>query len=460
LENPKIFKISETNFENQKKKLENINVNDIPYESKILALKAPENIKAKAIEKLKEINGSKENSIKAQQWLDGFLKIPFGVYKKEKIIDFFGGYQKKIECFVNSLALKLSDYDIMYLDAKNQEIYNHFNDIINEYYSYNSKSEHTFNKFIQLLTSIYTNVKNELLLNYDDLFKNMSKNENDSDYLSFENQLLINENSLNEFKNELDNFKKIKDELYSSEILNKNNLKMMIKKLNDIETKINKNLLKNDPSYVNDEEDYDKLFIKFIIRNCDEINNLINEWNTFKSDKKKYIENVDKVLDKCTYGQTEAKLQMKRIIGQWMNGNSKGQCLGLCGPAGVGKTTLSKNGISKCLVDEDGNSRPFGFLPLGGATNGSILEGHHYTYLGSTWGKIIDILMETKCMNPIIYIDELDKVSKTEHGKEIISILTHATDQSQNKEFYDKYFASVPIVFISGIIYFFLQSSR
>ena len=42
--------------------------------------------------------------------------------------------------------------------------------------------------------------------------------------------------------------------------------------------------------------------------------------------------------------------------------------------------------------------------------------------------------MDTKCMNPIIYIDELDKVSATEHGKEIIGILTHMTDPVQNKE--------------------------
>ena len=52
--------------------------------------------------------------------------------------------------------------------------------------------------------------------------------------------------------------------------------------------------------------------------------------------------NVDKTLDECTYGQTDAKLQMKRIIGQWMNGVSKGQCIDY-GPPG-GKTTLCKNG--------------------------------------------------------------------------------------------------------------------
>jgi hypothetical protein len=45
-------------------------------------------VKSKALEKLKEINGSKDNSVKAQQWLDGLLKIPFGVYKEEKILKY------------------------------------------------------------------------------------------------------------------------------------------------------------------------------------------------------------------------------------------------------------------------------------------------------------------------------------------------------------------------------------
>ena len=63
--------------------------------------------------------------------------------------------------------------------------------------------------------------------------------------------------------------------------------------------------------------------------------------------------------------------------------------------------------------------------------------------MGSSWGRIAEILMETKCMNPIIYFDELDKVSKTENGREIIGILTHLTDTSQNSEFHDKYFSEI-----------------
>jgi ATP-dependent Lon protease len=78
---------------------------------------------------------------------------------------------------------------------------------------------------------------------------------------------------------------------------------------------------------------------------------------------------------------------------------------------------------------------------LGGNSDGSFLEGHSYTYEGSSWGKIVQILMECKSMNPVIYFDELDKVSDTPRGEEIIGILTHLTDISQNTEFHDKYFS-------------------
>jgi len=230
----------------------------------------------------------------------------------------------------------------------------------------------------------------------------------------------------------------------------------MIKKLNELESMLNINNVD-----INNENDIDHnlVFIKYIQKNIEDMEQFSHDWNKFKIDKKNYMKEVDKILNKCTYGQKEAKVQMKRIIAQWMNGNSKGQCFGLQGPPGVGKTTLCKNGFAKCLFDENKESRPFAFLPLGGATNGSILEGHHYTYLGSTWGKIVDILMETKCMNPIIYIDELDKISKTEHGKEIVSILTHITDSSQNKEFYDRYFSSIPID-ISQVLFIFSYNDR
>ena len=86
--------------------------------------------------------------------------------------------------------------------------------------------------------------------------------------------------------------------------------------------------------------------------------------------------------------------------------------------------------------------------------NGSTLEGHNYTYVGSTWGRIVEGLMTCKCMNPIIYIDELDKISKTEHGREIIGILIHLTDPSQNNQFQDKYFAGIDLDLSKCLIIF------
>ena len=127
----------------------------------------------------------------------------------------------------------------------------------------------------------------------------------------------------------------------------------------------------------------------------------------------------------------------------WINGKESGYCLGFEGPPGVGKTSLAKKGLANCLKDENNESRPFAFIAIGGSSNGSTLEGHNYTYVGSQWGKIVDILVQSKCMNPVIYFDELDKVSDTPKGEEIIGILTHLTDTSQNDKFHDKYFSEI-----------------
>jgi len=141
---------------------------------------------------------------------------------------------------------------------------------------------------------------------------------------------------------------------------------------------------------------------------------------------------VHNKLDEAVYGHKEAKTQLERLFAQWLNGETKGAVIGLCGPPGTGKTSLAKNGLSKCLIDDNNKPRPFGFLPVGGSTNGSTLVGHNYTYVGSTWGRIVDVLITAQCMNPIIFIDEVDKISNTDYGKEINAVLTHLTDATQN----------------------------
>lgn len=153
-----------------------------------------------------------------------------------------------------------------------------------------------------------------------------------------------------------------------------------------------------------------------------------------------FMENAKKTLDNCVYGLNDAKLQIMQMLGQWIvNPNSVGTAIAIHGPPGTGKTSIVKEGISRIL------GREFAFIALGGCGDGSFLEGHSYTYEGSMWGKIAQILMDSKCMNPIIYFDELDKVSDTPRGQEIIGILTHLTDTSQNAEFHDKYFSEVSL---------------
>ena len=151
-----------------------------------------------------------------------------------------------------------------------------------------------------------------------------------------------------------------------------------------------------------------------------------------------YMDNAITILDDCVYGLNDAKLQIMQMVGQWIaNPSAMGTAIAIKGPMGTGKTTLVKEGISKIL------GRDFTFIALGGTGDSSFLEGHSYTYEGSSWGKIVQTLIDSKSMNPVIYFDELDKVSDTPRGEEIIGILTHLTDTSQNSEFHDKYFSEV-----------------
>jgi ATP-dependent Lon protease len=151
-----------------------------------------------------------------------------------------------------------------------------------------------------------------------------------------------------------------------------------------------------------------------------------------------FMEASKTTLDTAVYGLNDAKLQIMQMVGQWIsNPAAMGTAVAIQGPMGTGKTSLVKEGISKIL------GRDFAFIALGGATDSSFLEGHSYTYEGSTWGKIVEIIIQCGSMNPVIYFDELDKISETAKGDEIVGILTHLTDTSQNSQFHDRYFAEI-----------------
>lgn len=162
-----------------------------------------------------------------------------------------------------------------------------------------------------------------------------------------------------------------------------------------------------------------------------------------------------KILNSTIYGQSGAKNKIMQILAQWIsNPNSISQIIALEGPPGVGKTSLIKHGVSKAL------KRPFCFYALGGATDVSNLEGHSYTYEGAIYGRMVEMLMESKVMNPVIFFDELDKISDTAKGNEINGLLTHLTDSSQNNVFNDKYFSGIDIDFSKALFFFSYNNSE
>jgi ATP-dependent Lon protease len=162
-----------------------------------------------------------------------------------------------------------------------------------------------------------------------------------------------------------------------------------------------------------------------------------------------FMDNSMKILNECAYGLVDAKMQILQMIGQWIaNPSAMGTAIALKGPMGTGKTTLAKYGISKIL------NRSFSLVPLGGATDEAVFVGSPYVYEGSGQGIITKILSANKEMNPCILFDELDKVGEGEKGREIIGILTHMTDSTQNDQFHDKYFPDVDFDISRAVLLF------
>jgi ATP-dependent Lon protease len=405
-------------------KLENFNETNIPYEKRIVLMKVSKNVKSKAFNKLKELKNGKngESNSKAQQYVDGLLKIPFGSYKEPSIIK-----NKKDSIF---------------------KIINHKRTILE--HLIDLEETHKLNDYS---LTIISNIRSIL----EKIKKNLHINTLKIIYTDFKTLL----DTLDKTKKNIDNYKKIlKDKKYTLQNIKQTKVNVL-KKICKILHVSNKGkkivLIENISSCLHITHTTNLVYITHINlfttikQNIKHIIDSIDEYHKYQAN---YLSNVTKLLNQNIYGLEEPKRQIKRIIAQWISGKNKGHILGLEGPPGTGKTTLAKYGIGNCIQDSDNTTRPFVFLPLGGSCNGSTLEGHNYTYVGSNWGKIVDSLMTTKCMNPIIYIDELDKVSKTEHGKEIIGILTHLTDSTQNEAFNDKYFSGIPIDLSKCLIIF------
>jgi ATP-dependent Lon protease len=406
--------------------LSKFNEETMPYDKRIQLMKANDSVKRRAFEKLKEINNSNngDSKGKAQQYLDGLLRIPFGIYKKEIIRSKFEELKVKYDKYISSILKDIRDLE------ENNTLSE--DDLINTEQLTQLLSNYNSLKYNPIMIERYT----KTLYNWiDNMQKASFKLADYYDINNIEKQLgRLKISIINSIINELNihtniNNKQIKKRRIESIINNQYNITNL-----QILKKYNIELI---PRFIN-------------LCNTDQFTTIINNieqmklnWLKYQEYQSKYFKELSNRLDNVVHGLDDAKRQIKRLLAQWINGNDHGYVFGFEGPPGTGKTTLAKHGIAKSLKDELGNPRPFIFIALGGSSNGSTLEGHNYTYVGSTWGRIVDGLMESKCMNPIIYIDELDKISKTEHGKELIGILTHMTDPAQNSEFTDRYFSGI-----------------
>ena len=384
--------------------LSNFDINKIPIDQQICLLKASDSVKEKAMMKLKEVKAKSEDSgSKARQYLDGLLKIPFSVYKREPILN-----------MMNSIRVQFKDlhkkYNIekIFPDILNKEKYTSM-----EVLKYikklqgNSVSNSKTEQIQKIKEYLLIGDRSKLISNnkiLDGILKKYNKKRTKFSHLNKEG---LSERAINL----VDYFIGEEDENMISDVINEfNSVANMNPILNNIEIK-----------------------------------NAIQKINTNMKEITDYMTEVKTTLDKAVHGHDKAKKQIERIIGQWINGEQDGYCFGFEGPPGVGKTSLAKRGLSDCLKDDKGVSRPFAMIQMGGDSNGSTLHGHNYTYVGSTWGSIVQIIIDKKCMNPIIFIDEVDKISRTENGKEIVGILTHLLDPAQNDCFQDKYFTGIDL---------------
>jgi len=155
-------------------------------------------------------------------------------------------------------------------------------------------------------------------------------------------------------------------------------------------------------------------------------------------------------MDSVATGFEDVKTEILKLVCQQAYGSRcvSGFSIGLEGPPGTGKTHFSRNAIARAL------HRPLVEIQLGGATDISYLLGILYSYEGSKEGRLAAGLIEAGVRNPIFYFDEVDKISDTERGRELASVLIHLIDPTSNTCIRDRFFHGIDIDFSECLFIF------
>jgi len=150
------------------------------------------------------------------------------------------------------------------------------------------------------------------------------------------------------------------------------------------------------------------------------------------SDKSHNLKIAEKVLKEDHYGLEDIKQRILEFIAVGkLSGGMKGSIIGLIGPPGVGKTSIGKS-IARAL------DRKFYRFSVGGMRDEAEIKGHRRTYIGAMPGKIVQALKATEVMNPVIMLDEVDKIGVSFQG-DPASALLEVLDPEQNADFLDHY---------------------
>ena len=331
------------------------------------------------------------------------------------------------------ITIMISDYNT-YIRSSNTD----FKKIMDDFVSGNLRKKFTIIKV--LLFGDHRSI------NYASLLFNMTKylnrgSKNNYCYVSdiiycnlcFSSQNKIRKTA-NNIKQELENInKKTSDDIdYKEQCLLNENIPINVKKsilMKLEEIKMNNNDYYKNMMYIKTLLDYPWIPTKYI-----------DKFSLLGSTNESCRSVLDKIkieFDKIVYGQTEFKGAIVEIVSKWfINPNGSSKAIGLCGPPGCGKTLIASS-LGKVL------DIPYQEIHLGGLEDGTVLNGHSFTYTGAQHGLIISKMVSAKSPRTILFFDELDKTCARSGINEIFNVLIHATDPNTNANFSDNFFQNV-----------------